>query len=319
VAAEAAALRRLLKGNVEAYLALAREAGALDLIRDQGNLVVYSTEAGYAADQQSMHMRREHGIEFEALDAAALRDLEPNLARDFTRGYLIRGNGYLTDPGVFLGRIADRLAAQGVQFRRDEVLCVRTNGAGVSAVTMRNGDLPVRALVIAAGAWSKPLVRALGDRVLLDTERGYHIEIPAVGQGPVLPTMWGEGKLVTTPLQGRIRCAGTVELAGLAAAPNWRRADLLARLLGRMYPGLASSVRRSDAEGVSRWLGFRPSTPDSLPVIGRSRRHANAFYAFGHGHVGLTAAPSTGRLVAQLVTGQAPALDLSPFSIDRFN
>jgi D-amino-acid dehydrogenase len=319
VAAQAAALRRLLRGNVEAYVALARDAGAGELVHDQGNLVVYSTDAGHAADQANMRMRSEHGVAFDALDAAALHELEPHLAPTFTRGYLIRGNGYLADPSALLNRIAERLAAQGVEFRRDEVLGVRTNGAGVSGVITRNGDVPVRAVVIAAGAWSRPLARALGDRVLLDTERGYHVETPGTGQGPVLPTMWSEGKLVTTPLQGRIRCAGTVELAGLAAPPDWGRADLLARLLGRMYPGLADAVPRSDAPGVSRWLGFRPSTPDSLPVIGRSRRHANAIYAFGHGHVGLTAAPSTGRLVAQLVAGQAPAIDLAPYSIERFN
>ncbi|NIF55696.1 FAD-dependent oxidoreductase [Burkholderia sp. Ax-1724] len=318
VEASAAALQRLLAGNVEAWQALAAQAGARDLLHDRGNLVVYSTAEGHAADQRAIRLRTDHGIAVETLDTAALRDLEPDLAPVFTRGYLMPGNAHLTDPGEFLTRIADWLATRGVEFRRAEISGLRSNGSAVTEVVLTGETLPVQAVVIALGAWSGPLARTLGDRVLLDTERGYHVETPETEAGPRLPVMWGEGKVVVTPMHGRVRCAGTVELAGLRAAPDWRRADLLARLLGRMYPRLTPGAERDGSAHMARWLGFRPSTPDSLPVIGRSRRHANAVYAFGHGHVGLTAAPVTGRLVASLIAGRPAAIDLAPYSIDRF-
>jgi glycine/D-amino acid oxidase-like deaminating enzyme len=317
VRAQAAALRQLLKPCLADYMDLARAAKAEALIHSQGNLMVYSSQAGFEGDRGAMALRTDNGVLLDSLNAAQLRAIEPDLAADFTRGYMIRENGYLADPGVFLARIAGDLISRGVQFKQTDILGVRHNGASVSAVVTSDGVVPAKAVVVALGAWSASIARELGDRVLLDTERGYHIEIADAPAGPVLPTMWSEGKIVVTPMQGRLRCAGTVEFAGLQAPPDWGRSNLLVRQLSRMYPALALAA--DDRGGnVSRWMGFRPSTPDSLPVIGRSRRFSNAVYAFGHGHVGLTAAAPTGRHVADLLSDRAPAIDLAPFSIDRF-
>ena len=193
---------------------------------------------------------------------------------------------------------------------------IETNGAQAIAVHTRSARYDARAIVVAAGAWSARFAAQLGDRVLLDTERGYHVEIPALPAMPSRPVMWAEGKLFATPMQGRLRAAGTVELAGLRAPPDWRRADLLLRQLREMFS--QAGAASSDPASVTRWQGFRPSTPDSLPVVGAASKVPNAFYAFGHGHVGLTAAASTGRTIAALVSGERPDIDLSPFSIGRF-
>ena len=139
-----------------------------------------------------------------------------------------------------------------------------------------------------------------------------------VPAGPRVPTLWNEGKMFATPMEGRVRAAGTVEFAGLEAPPDWRRADLLARQLATMYPRIDQDIKRVGAEHLPRWLGFRPSTPDSLPVIGPASQYPNAIYAYGHGHIGLTAAASTGRVVAALLGGQPTGVDLQPFSIGRF-
>ena len=133
---------------------------------------------------------------------------------------------------------------------------------------------------------------------------------------PRAPTMGASGKFVVTPMDAGLRFAGTVEFGGLDAAPDWRRAELLARQAERMYPRLAGAFRDG---AYRRWMGFRPSLPDSLPVIGRTRRHPEAVLAFGHGHVGMDAEPMTGRLVADLVAGRAPSADPAPFSRARFD
>ena len=171
--------------------------------------------------------------------------------------------------------------------------------------------MPCDATVIAAGAWSKHLAAQLGSRPPLDTERGYHLHLPAPGVMPRLPVYSTERAFVCTPLETGLRVAGTVELGGLDAPPDWRRAEVLGHHARRWLPGL-------EAEGARRWMGFRPSMPDSLPVISASPRHANAFFAFGHGHCGLGLAARTAALIADLAAGRKPAIDMAPYRVDRF-
>ena len=151
----------------------------------------------------------------------------------------------------------------------------------------------------------------LGHRPLLDTERGYHVMFPNPGVMPRLPIYSGDHSFAVTPLAQGLRVAGTVELGGLAAAPNYARAQVLVERGRRMFPQLEEA-------GRTEWMGFRPSMPDSVPVISGSDRHRNAVFAFGHGHVGLTLGAVTGRIVADLVAGRDPGLDMRPYRIDRF-
>src|SRR5205814_8402407 len=169
--------------------------------------------------------------------------------------------------------------------------------------------------IVCAGAHSKPLAATLGDRVPLETERGYHLMIRDPEAMPRIPTADADGKFVATPMELGLRFAGTVELAGLDAPPDWRRARILLEQGRRMLPGLAAEY---PDERVSMWMGHRPSLPDSLPVIGPSRASPDVIYAFGHGHIGMTAAPMTGRIVADLIAGRAASIDIATFSAERF-
>jgi D-amino-acid dehydrogenase len=165
--------------------------------------------------------------------------------------------------------------------------------------------------VVAAGAWSGTLARQLGSPVPLESERGYHVVVRGAETGTRVQTIWAERKFVATPMEMGLRFAGTVEFAGLKAPPDMRRADILLKQGRRMFPKL-------EVGEVTRWMGHRPGLPDTIPVIGASPRHRNVFYAFGHGHMGLIGGSVTGRLIADLVGGQAPAIDVAPYRVDRF-
>jgi D-amino-acid dehydrogenase len=192
-------------------------------------------------------------------------------------------------------------AATGFEFHDGRVKRVRTDAEAIE----------VDAVVIAAGAHSKPLAAQLGADVPLETERGYHVMVESPSVQPRIPVCSGEGKYFATPMEGGLRVAGTVELAGLHAEPSWPRADALLAGARRLLPGLTHGT-------VDRWMGHRPSLPDSKPVIGWAPVAANAFFAFGHGHVGLTAAAPTAEIVASLAAGEAPEIDIAPFAADRF-
>ena len=173
------------------------------------------------------------------------------------------------------------------------------------------GTLGFDQLVIAAGAWSHIPAGQLGDRVPLESHRGYHVTLPHPGIRPRRLVLYAPEHFVVTPMEMGLRVAGTVEIAGLEAPPNYARARVLVRKARRIYPAL-------DDTGGIEWMGHRPATPDSLPVIGRATRFANVSYAFGHGHLGLTFGPITGQLIAELAARRPASLDLHPYRVDRF-
>ena len=231
------------------------------------------------------------------------------------RGRLIAENGHCSNPLRLVQSLAETFVRNGGVIRRVAAEGFDIVDGKVIAVATSEGREPASEVVLAAGAWSKPLAAKLGDAVPLDTERGYHVMLKDPEVAPRIPTMAAEGKFVATPMEPGLRFAGTVEFAGLEAPPDWRRARALLQQGQDMYPELARDI---PDERLSLWMGFRPSMPDSLPVIGPSSRYGNAFYAFGHGHVGLVGGSMTGRVVADLVAGRAPTIDLAPFSATRF-
>ena len=180
-----------------------------------------------------------------------------------------------------------------------------------AGLTTENDTLEVDGLVIAAGAFSRPFTKAVGTSPPLDTERGYHLWLPDPGVEMRRPVVVGDHKFGIVPMTGGIRLVGTVEFGGLSLAPDWRRADILAELAKPFVPDL-------NLAGAERWMGYRPSMPDSLPVIGRAPGRRNVYLAFGHGHLGLTMGAVTGRIIADLASGETPEIDLSPFDADRF-
>src|ERR1051326_8165450 len=315
VRAQARALRGLLAPTLGMPREIAASVGAADLIQRSGLLVVYRSEASFAADAEANRLRVDNGVKIDELNKDELRQIEPTLPPASTRPRFIPENGYCRNPLRLSRALAEALVANGGEIRRARAEGFAFAAGKVEAVLTSTGRIPAAAVVLAAGAHSKPLAARLGEKVPLDTERGYHAMITAPEVAPRLPIMDAEAKFVATPMEEGLRMAGTVEFAGLEAPPEWHRARVLLRHGQAMFPGLPRTVAE---DRVALWMGFRPSMPDSLPVIGPTRRYANAFLAFGHGHIGLIGAPMTGRAIADLIAGQRPALDVAPFRAARF-
>ena len=305
------ALADLLRDALEAYTPLVKAAGATNLIHRQGYLVAMASERAFAAGQAELDLRRRRGVRFEVLRDGEIRQLVPALAKEIKTGIFYPDVGHTVDPKQLVKALAEALVRGGAVLRRARALGFETGGNGVSAVMTDEGAIGADLVVVAAGAWSRPLAAALGSPVPLDTERGYHVTLPEPGIEPRLPVVSSELRFCATPMAMGLRLAGTVEFAGLEAPPDPRRWRVMLQHAKRLYPAL-------NDRGATYWMGHRPSLPDSLPVIGRAPHHANAYLAFGHGHIGLTTAAVTGRAIADQVAGRAPRFDLTPFRADRF-
>jgi D-amino-acid dehydrogenase len=312
---QARALKTLLGPCLDALMPLARNADAQHLVARNGILIAYRTQASWDEDARAWDIRRRNGTHWEELDTDELRQFDPNLSRDFTRAKLVPGNGHCLDPGGLVAAFGDAVQRDGGTLLRRRATGFVIEGNRLRAVQTPEGDIPFDIAVIAAGAHSKSLTAALGDNVPLETERGYHAMLRAPEVMPRVPTTDSEAKFVATPMANGLRFAGTVELAGLDAQPDWRRARILLQQASKLYPGLANSY---PGDRYTVWMGHRPSLPDSLPVIGQSSRTRDVLYAFGHGHVGMTGGPYTGKVIADLIYGRPSPIDLSPFRANRF-
>jgi D-amino-acid dehydrogenase len=217
----------------------------------------------------------------------------------------------VADPYAFARGVADDVLARGGTFIEGNVVEVRPSEGGVAVELTKGRQLTATHAVIAAGAWSKPLAARLGDRIPLETERGYNTTLPPDAFDVKTFLVFGGHGFVISRLSTGIRVGGAVELGGLAREPNYARADAMLKKAANFLPGLKT-------EGGTQWMGFRPSLPDTLPAIGFSRASRHIIYAFGHGHLGLTQSAATGRLVRDLITGTKPPIDLAPFSPQRF-
>jgi glycine/D-amino acid oxidase-like deaminating enzyme len=294
----------------ESYRPLFEAAGAGPLLRRQGALYVF-TEASEAAIRRTVDEYRAFGVNARAIDRAELSELEPGLSRECRFGLLYPDTFHTVDPLALTRSLAEAFARRGGTLLQAPVARIEPAGPQRADVVLEDGRrLSARHVVLAAGAWSKPLARGIGDRVPLDTERGYHLVFPQAGGLLNRPVCWAEGGFYMTPMAEGLRVVGTVELGGLSAPPRPAR-----------YAALEMRVKRMlafEGQPASRWMGFRPSLPDSKPVLGPSPKAGAVIYAFGHGHLGLTLAGVTARLVADHVTGREPALDWTPYSAARF-
>lgn len=309
--ASAAALKPLTTAVFERYAPLVKEAGCEHLIHRVGQLYVYSSDEAFAGDQGAIELRRRHGMRVDVLSADELRQMEPSLGRQFRHGVLFPDNGHCANPHGLVAAIAESIVRNGGEVAREKVLDFEIRDGRVIAAVTDRGRREIDQVVIAGGAWSATLAAKLGHRVPLETHRGYHVMVADHNAGLRRNVAWVERKFLATPMEHGLRFAGTVEIAGLEAPPDWRRADSLLRQGREMFRDLQHGE-------TSRWMGHRPCLPNSVPVIGQSPKVANAYFAFGHGHIGLLSAPATGHLVAEIVTGATPSIDPTPYRIDRF-
>jgi D-amino-acid dehydrogenase len=310
-AAAVAAQASLMHHSRAALERLIANVDGEPLMRREGQLQVYEGEAAYRTSLPAWDLRRQHGVRFDLLQSpSALAEIQPGLSPRFTHAGYTPDWMNTVDPARWTEYLAQQFVSAGGTIEIADIRALRQVGDGVEIETA-TGTIRADQVVLAAGAWSHYLARTLGDSIPLETERGYNTTLPASAFDLKRQLVFSRHGFVVTPLEGAIRVGGAVELAGLEAPPDYRRADAMLEKTKGFLPGL-------DASGGRQWMGYRPSLPDSLPVISRASRHANIVYAFGHGHLGLTQAAATARLVRELVANEPPSLDLAPFSAKRF-
>ena len=303
------ALAQLLGRAQMGYDAMLQAPGLAQFVRPRECLYLYSSTKAFAQSQADLALRQTLGVALDVLGRDEVQALEPNLSPLFERGVLFRGSWHLSDPGAFLHTLQANLQQQGLRVVQSAVTHLRP-GAQEVVVDCTDGAQAFDQVALCAGAYSRALAAQCGDAIPLDTERGYHLLYPGSSSLISRPVGWAERGFYMTPMARGIRVAGSVELAGLKPEKHAGLLQLLEHSSQRALAGLPAATEP--------WLGFRPTLPDGLPVIGRSRASARVVYAFGHQHIGLTLGGVSGSLVADLVAGRAPALDLAPFAPGRF-
>ena len=308
-AAAQAALMSL--SAAETPLMFAR-AGASDMLRSDGALHLYESEAELEAAEPGWKARADHGIAFTHLHGAqAIAELQPGLSPALVAATFVPRWMTVSDPLRVTEALARQLEREGGQLWRADAIALAPRAEGIS-VSLRGGaTLVAQRVVVAAGAWSHRLARTISEAIPLETERGYNTTLPTTAFDLKRQLTFEGHGFVVTPLGCGVRVGGAVEFAGLDAPPNYARADALLAKAKRFMPELRT-------EGGTQWMGFRPSLPDSLPAIGPAAADRRIVYAFGHGHLGLTQSAATARLVADIVAGRPPPLDLTPFRPQRF-
>ena len=291
--------------------ALLRETGLEDQISEAGCLSLYTDAAEFRADREHIEILERFGFAHEVLDGAAAQALEPALSDKIGMAVRFPDNRSMKDPYKLVLALADRFRALGGRMERAAVVGFARSDK-ITGVRLADGrEIAADEVVICAGAFSARLSKLLGEPIPLETERGYHTQIMAPGIEMQHSIIWPARAFMVTPTAGGIRVGGTVEMAGLEAAPDYRRAKVTVRRAQTALPGLR-------CEEFTEWMGHRPALPDTVPILSASAKTRGVFYATGHGHLGLTYAATTARLMGDLITGAARVLDLHPYRINRF-
>lgn len=307
----AAALAPLIGTSVEDHRALARGTEAERYIIETPYCAVYRDRTHFESDAFGWALRRRHGHAWEEIEGEAVREAEPLLGGDHRFMARVFGNGRISDPGAYVKALARHAMSNGARFIRAEVEDFVIETGAIRGIRAGGETFPCRAAVIATGAWSGKLTAKLGLSIPLESERGYHIELVEPSAMPNGTLLIAGGKFVITPMEGRIRLAGFVEFGGLEAGPSRAPIEMLKRRARELLPDIQWKETRE-------WLGHRPAPSDSIPLIGAVENVAGAYLGFGHHHVGLTGGPKTGAILASLISGTRPNLDLAPYSPMRF-
>ncbi len=307
----AAALAPIVGDSLADHQALAAGTGAEKWVRPSDYLYIYNDRAHFEGDAFGWGLRKDHGFTWEPLESAAFQAYDPIFAPDLGFAVRLGDHGRIADPGKYVKDLAAYVQVNGGRIVKALVEDVVRDGARVTGVRAGGETIPCDAVLIATGVWSKPLAAKLGMRVPLESERGYHLELWEPNFMPKSPVMIASGKFVATPMDGRLRLAGVVEFGGLKAEPSAAPFALLKKNALAAMPGL-------QWEKMTEWMGHRPAPADSIPVIGEVPGVKGAFLGFGHHHIGLTGGPKTGRLLAQMIAGRRPNIDMTAYDPVRF-
>ena len=305
------ALNGVVGDSVAEHEALAGDTPAAKWIVPSDYLYIYNDREHFEADSFAWSLRRKHGIVWDELEGADFHDYDPVFAKELGFAVRMGNHGCISDPGRYVKDLAAHVVAKGGRILQAEVTDFIQEDGKLTGVRAGGETLACDAAVLAAGVWSGPLARKLGLKVPLESERGYHLELWEPSAMPRAPVMVASGKFVATPMDGRIRLAGIVEFGGLDAPPSHAPFDLLRKNAKGAFPGLTWARE-------VEWMGHRPAPADSIPVIGPIPGASGVYTGFGHHHIGLTAGPKTGRILAQLIQGRKPNIDVTPYSPARF-
>ncbi|MEM9699389.1 MAG: FAD-binding oxidoreductase [Pseudomonadota bacterium] len=305
------ALTDIVGDSIAQHQSLCAELGLQEWVRQSDYCFAYANRTAFDQESYVWALRAEAGFAPEFIEGADVQDYEPALAPEITFVARMGAHGYIADPGGYVRALAAAFAERGGKVLEGDVHDIVVTGERVEAVLSSAGRLPCQGVVLSTGVWSTPLMKKLGLKIPLETERGYHIVFEAASGGPSRPFMMATGKFVATPMTQGLRCAGILEFGGLDKGPSKAPLALIRRQARRAFPKLRAT---SEIE----WLGHRPAPADSLPLIGQIGE-TGIYTAFGHHHIGLTGGPKTGRLIAGLISGRPVKTDLRPFHPQRFS
>lgn len=305
------AMMALTRPTVDLYRHHLNGTGREDLVKDSVYVHVYKNAEDADLSSLAWRMRRDRQVPVEVVKGEALREVEPALSPEYEAAVLIKQQGRALDPGRIGKTLAEKAQSMGVDFRQCRIDRLLPQPGGGWEIETDAGMLPAERIVLAMGAWSGKLLSDLNIKVALEAERGYHLVFKNPGVTLNNAIMNVEDKFVASSMNAGVRCAGTAEFAGVDAAPDYRRARVFARMAKRMFPDI-------NVEDTDEWMGPRPSTPDSVPFLGEVPGHPNLYAAFGHGHTGMTMGPKTGEVIASLIAGESPGVEMAPYRLDRF-
>ncbi len=304
-------LTTIVGDSLEQHQSLAAGTRAEKWVQSSLYSFAYADRAAFDADAFTWKLRAEAGFVPELVEGAAVQEVEPILGANTQLLAVLKNHGFILNPASYVQDLVAVLADLGGRFVQAEVKDFDLSGGHVSAVETTQGRIECDEVVISSGIWSVPLMKKLGLNVPLEAERGYHVTLKDPSMRPNNPMMLTAGKFVATAMDQGIRCAGVVEFGGLSEKRSKAPLNLLRRKVKEVFPNLEYA---SDEE----WLGFRPAPSDSLPLIGQVR-NTGIYTAFGHHHIGLTGGAKTGRMIAELISGTHPNIDMAAFSPMRFN
>jgi D-amino-acid dehydrogenase len=306
-------LAALTGDSVDQHQALARGTPAQAFIEEGFYTALYRSRADFEKDAYTFGLRRANGFEWEEWDNAAVHDYDPGLSKSYTFAAAMKGHGFITSPSRYVAALAEHFEREGGIFLQGEVADITQTDGGRAAVTLAGGARrEADRVVLSAGVWSGKLAAKLGHHSAMEAERGYHLMLTGVSHKPPGPYMVGDAKMAVTPMQDGLRFAGTVDFGGVDGPAQTAPLDGIRKRVRQLYPGL-------EWQGEETWMGQRPSTVDSLPLLGASPKAPCIHFAFGGQHVGLTMGPRVGRMTADMIAGRKPNIDIAAYRVDRFD
>ena len=303
-------LNQLLKDTPEQHIALAQGTKAEEYLEEGDYIFAYDSKSDFESDSFSWNIRRKKNLDFEELDAKTLVEYDPALEDCFGYAVKCKHHGKISDPKAYVSALTDHFVSKGGRLLKQELIGFNIADKHCKGVKTKDGILTADDYILTTGAWSNQWKDELGITVPMESERGYHIELTNPSVSLRAPVMVASGKFVVHSMKGRMRCAGIVEFGGLDAPASVPPIKLLLKKIKQLFPDLSY-------DNVIEWLGHRPATADSLPVISISPKVENIYLGYGHHHIGLSGGPKTGYWLSTLVTGDHIEDDLSIYSADR--